>query len=135
MIQEILDFKTWVLSCLRDGPETLVGHTNMHLFNFFVDSFGWPMMQYKVSLINSIWSPIEGPLIQLWKVNADGFPKLPTRVCSIVPYCPIWGHDVVRLVDREKFINVGLFKYVEFWKQGSEQSVACVMKISPYVDY
>ncbi len=37
LIQEIPNFKTWVLGCLKDGPETLVGHINMHLFNFFVD--------------------------------------------------------------------------------------------------
>jgi hypothetical protein len=44
LIQEILDFKTWVLGCLKDGLETLVGHTNLHLFRFFVDSFGWLVM-------------------------------------------------------------------------------------------
>jgi hypothetical protein len=54
LIQEILDFKTWVFGYLKDGPETLVGHTNMHLFRFFVDSFGWPMMKFKVSPIDSI---------------------------------------------------------------------------------
>jgi hypothetical protein len=42
---------------------------------------------------------------------------------------------VVRSVDREKFISVGLFKYVEFWKQFIEQSVTYVIKTSPYVDY
>jgi hypothetical protein len=47
---------------------------------------------------------------------------LPIGVCYLVPYCPIWGHDAVRLVERKKFINVGLSKYVEFWKQGIEQN-------------
>jgi hypothetical protein len=72
------------------------------------------MMQYKVSLIDNVWSPIKGPAIQLRKVNADGFPNLPTRVPSFIPYCPIWGHDAVRLVEKEKFISVELSKYVEF---------------------
>jgi hypothetical protein len=49
LIQEVLDFKSWVLSCLKDGLETLVRHTNIHLFRFFIDSLGWLMMQYKVS--------------------------------------------------------------------------------------
>jgi hypothetical protein len=78
---------------------------------------------------------MEGPPIQLWKVNADGFPKLATRVCSLVPYCPIWGHYAVRLVENEKFINVGLSTYVEFRKQGIKQSATYAMKINPYVDY
>jgi hypothetical protein len=44
LIQEIPNFKTWVLGCLKDGPETLVGHINMHLFNFFVDLSSQPVM-------------------------------------------------------------------------------------------
>jgi hypothetical protein len=31
LIKEILNFKSWVLGCLNDGPKMLVGHTNMHL--------------------------------------------------------------------------------------------------------
>ncbi len=41
-------FKGW--------SKTLVRHIDMHIFRFFVDSFGWPMMYYKVSPIDSIWS-------------------------------------------------------------------------------
>jgi hypothetical protein len=65
----------------------------------------------------------------------DGSPKLLTKVPNLVPYRPIWGHDAMRLVEREKFINVGLFKYVEFWKQFIEQSTTYGMKMNPYVDY
>jgi hypothetical protein len=52
-----------------------------------------PMMQYKVSLIGSVWSPMDGPLIKLWKVNPNGSPKLPTKVPSPIPYHLIWGND------------------------------------------
>jgi hypothetical protein len=34
--------------------EVLVGHTNMHLFQIFVDSSRWLVMQYKVFPIDSI---------------------------------------------------------------------------------
>ncbi len=105
-------FSSW--PCLKDSPKTLVRHTNMLTLNFFVDSFGWLMMQYKVTPTDIIYNPIETPLIQLWKVNANGSPKLPTRVPNLIPYCPIWDHDEVRLMEREKFINVRLSKYVEF---------------------
>jgi hypothetical protein len=54
LIQEILDFKSWVLGCLKDGPKTLVGHTNIHLFRFFIGSLGWLVMQYKVSPTNHV---------------------------------------------------------------------------------
>jgi hypothetical protein len=88
-IQDILDFKAWVCGCLKDGLETLVRHINMHLFRFFVNSFGCLMIQYKISPINSIWSPMEGLPIQLWKVNPNGSPKLPIGVPNLVPYRPI----------------------------------------------
>ncbi len=35
LIQEIPNFKSWVLSCLKDGPKTLIGHIDMHLFRLF----------------------------------------------------------------------------------------------------
>jgi hypothetical protein len=38
LIQEIPNFKTWVFGYLKDGLETLVEHTDMHLFRFFMDS-------------------------------------------------------------------------------------------------
>jgi hypothetical protein len=38
------NFKTWVVCCLKNGLETLVRHIDMHLFRFFVDSLGWPIM-------------------------------------------------------------------------------------------
>jgi hypothetical protein len=114
LIHEILDFKSWVLGCLKDGPEMLVGHTNMHLFRFFVDSLGWLVMQYHVSPINHVWSPIDGPSIRLWKTNPDSSPKLLTGIPSLILYRPIWGNDAARLVEREKFISFGLIKYMDF---------------------
>jgi hypothetical protein len=54
LIQEILDFKYQGLGCLKDGLETLVKHTDMHLFKLFVDSSNWLMMQYKGSPIDLI---------------------------------------------------------------------------------
>jgi hypothetical protein len=135
LIQKILDFKSWVLGYLKDGPKMLVGHTDMNLFYFFVDSLGWPMMQYKVSPTNMMWSPINGPLIKLWKTNLDGLPKLPTGVPSLVLYLPIWGNDALKSVEREKFITFGLSKCMDLWKVGIVQSSIYEMKMKPYVEY
>jgi hypothetical protein len=44
-----------------------------------------------------VWNPIKGLAFQLWKANLDGSPKLPIKVPSLVLYCPIWGHDAMRL--------------------------------------
>jgi hypothetical protein len=111
---KILDFKTWAFGCLKDSLETLVRHIYLHFFRFFMHLFGWPLIQYKISLTDIIWSPTERPLIQLWKVNSNGFPRLPIGVLSFIPYCRILGHDAIRLVEREKFINARLTKYMEF---------------------
>jgi hypothetical protein len=43
------------LRFFKDGPEMLVGHTDMHMFRFFVYSSSWLMMQYKVSHIDFVW--------------------------------------------------------------------------------
>ncbi len=110
LIQNILDFKTWALGCLKDRLETLVGHINLHIFRFFMHLSRWPMIQYKITLTDNIWSPTERLLIQLWKVNSNGFPKLPIGVLSLIPYGPISSHDVVTLVEREKFISARLSK-------------------------
>jgi hypothetical protein len=40
LIQEIPNFKSWVLGYMKDGLKMLIGHTNMHLFRFVVDSSG-----------------------------------------------------------------------------------------------
>jgi hypothetical protein len=92
----------------------LVGHIDMHMFKFFVDSLSWLVMQYKVSPTNLIWSPINGPPIRLWKANPNNSPKFPTRVPSPILYHPIWGNDALRSVENEKFISYGLSKYVDF---------------------
>jgi len=78
MINDIPNLESWVVGCLNDGLETLVGHTEMHLFKFFVDLLVWLVMQYKVSPTNLVWSPIDAPLIRLWKTNPNGSPKLHT---------------------------------------------------------
>jgi hypothetical protein len=45
LIQEILNFKSWVNRYLNNGLDIFVGHMEMHLFHFFVDEVRWPMMQ------------------------------------------------------------------------------------------
>lgn len=44
LIQEIPNLESWVVSCLKDGHETLLGHMDMHLFIFFIELFRWLVM-------------------------------------------------------------------------------------------
>jgi hypothetical protein len=43
--------------------------------------------------------------------------KLPTRVCSLVPYCPIWGHNAVRSIGRKK---LSMLDYLNTWDFGNK---------------
>ncbi len=107
----------------------------MHLFRLFIDSSGWLVMQYKVSPIDFIQSPIDGLLIRLWKANLNVSPKLPNRIPSPILYHPIWGNDASRLMEREKFINFNLSKYMDFWKVGIAQNSTYEMKVKMCVEY
>jgi len=47
-----------------EGWARNLGWAYIHAFvSFFVDSIGWHVMQYKVSPINALWSPKDGPPI------------------------------------------------------------------------
>ncbi len=60
LIQEILDFKSWVNEYLNDGLNVFVDYTEMHLFQFFMEKVRWLMMQYKLSHTNALWSLKDG---------------------------------------------------------------------------
>jgi len=72
------------------------------------------VMQYKVSPIDPIWSPIDVPPIILWKTNPNGSLKIPMGIPSLVPYRPIWGIDPLMSTKRQKFIIIRLSKYMDF---------------------
>ncbi len=92
-------------------------------------------MLYKISPTYNVCSPMDAPPIKCWKINPNGSPKLPIRILNLVPYCLILSHDALKSVEREKFINVELSKYMEFWKQSIEQNATYKMKMIPYVEY
>jgi hypothetical protein len=77
---------------------------------------------------------IDAPPIRLWNINPNGLLKLPIRIPCPIPYCLIWGNDVSKSVEREKFISARLSKYV-FWKVETAQSSTYEMKMRPYVEY
>jgi hypothetical protein len=44
LIQEILDFKSWVNGYLNDALDVLVNHMGLHLFRFSMDKVVWLVM-------------------------------------------------------------------------------------------
>jgi hypothetical protein len=61
----------------------------MHSFFKIVDSFGWPMMQYKLLPIDLMWILKYDLAIQWWKFGDHGCPKLPNGVSKFIPFCLI----------------------------------------------
>jgi len=100
-----------------------------------VDEVRWLMMQYKVSLINVLWSPKDGSIIQLWKEDGIGHAKLLVKVLNLVPFCPIWGNDELEVGEEERFVNSGISKYIEFWKLTMSKDDSYFRVTGPYVKY
>ena len=85
-IQEVANFK----SCYqRSGAAHLIGLGEMHLFKFYVDNNGWPVMRYKKSAVDAQWQPLNRPPVRLWVANGDGNPKLPQGSPRPVPFKPM----------------------------------------------
>jgi hypothetical protein len=84
-------------------------------FNFFVDEVGCLMMQYKVSLIDVLWSPKDGPTIWLWK--EDGIERANQNYWWGFESCSIlldMGNDELSASEKERFISNGISKDIEF---------------------
>ena len=76
-IQEVADFKSFIHGYQSSGATRLIGLGEMHLFKFYVDDDGWPVMRYKKSAVDAQWQPLNRPPIRLWVANGNGGPKLP----------------------------------------------------------
>jgi hypothetical protein len=50
----------------------------------------------------------------LWQVDDLGHPKLPQGLPTPIPFHLIWGIDPTKSINKEKIINDGFSKYVEF---------------------
>ena len=85
LIEEVPDFKQFVEGYLNSGSDSLHGHSQAQQFKFYMDSNGWPLMQYKILCMDIDWLPKEGGGIRLWKETIDGRPYLPIGVPRPLP--------------------------------------------------
>ncbi len=82
-----------------------------------------------------MWSLKEGPAIQLWKSEDEGWPKLSSGVPKLIPFHPIWGNNITKAMEKKNFITFVISKYLEFWNLNilKDPNHADIMK--PYIDY
>jgi hypothetical protein len=57
------------------------------------------------------------------------------EVLNLVPFCLIWRIDELRGGEKDKFINNGIFKYIEFWRLGMLKDNSYSKVMGPYVKY
>jgi len=81
-----------------------------------MDEVRWLVMQYKISPTDVLWSFKDGATIRLWKEDVVGRAKLLAGVLNPVPFHLIWGINELMASEKERFINIGISKYIEFWK-------------------
>ena len=55
LIEEVLDFKGFIVGCIVEGDGALEGHTKVQQFKFYVNSNGYPMMKYRILYIDTNW--------------------------------------------------------------------------------
>jgi hypothetical protein len=68
-------------------------------------------------------------------LDDQGHPKLPRGIPKPIPFHPIWGNDVLKSIEKERFINVGISKYLNFWKFNILKDEMYVRVMKPYIDY
>ena len=148
-VQEIADFKSYIKGYQCDGATRLIGLGDMHLFKFYVDSDGWPVMRWKKSAVDTEWQPQNKPAIRLWKEDDNGRPLLPSGPLDPVPFKHMWGSEVpsttgnqekaresaAKATERRTFMMLGIRKYIEYWESGRRRCSTFAAAFEPYVQY
>ena len=148
-IQELGDFKSFIKGFLCSGTAYIIGLGEMHLFKFYVDVDGVPVMKYKKLAVDSNWLPSDRPSRCLWKKDSRGWPMLPPGCLKRTPFKHVWGNEVPNpLGNQEKarkkaqkatvnkdFILSGLEKYIQYWRNGMTRCEGFASAFGPYVEY
>ncbi len=134
LIQEISYFKTWVLMFKGWPWNFSKGYWYAVLDFLLIHPIGmWCCTKFHPHIMFVVpWMGLQSNYGKLIPMDHQSVPII---ILSLVPYCPILGHDTFKFVEREKFINVELSKYMDFWKQSIEQNATYKMKMIPYVEY
>nr|PNR58557.1 hypothetical protein PHYPA_005552 [Physcomitrium patens] len=122
LVQEVADFKKFLVGYQHDGANRLIGLGDMHLFKFYVEEEGedkgWPVMRYKKRATDQSWLP-PGPAVKMWRANDDGTPKLPTGV----PLRPLWANVAVDPAKKKQEAHAGrrMYDKTEFYPAGHSE--------------
>jgi len=79
LIEEVPDFKGFIVGLFLDSDDILVGYTKSQQVKFYLDSFGYLVMKYKLLCIDATWLGKKGRGIKLWKEDTKGQILWPRR--------------------------------------------------------
>ena len=105
LVEEVSDFKGFIAPFIASHDKSLKGHRSAQRFKFYKHSNRWPMMQYKISYINSYWLPKEVGGIKLWKEDDSRKPLLPRGEPLLLASKYMKNLDDI-VKDLESFINL-----------------------------
>ena len=78
VIEEVPDFKEFIRPYMASTKaKSLSGHSKGRQFRFFVDTDGWPLMQYKLKCTDRTWLPRNKPGVRLWQADEYDRPRVP----------------------------------------------------------
>ena len=107
LIEEVLDFKSFIEGAIVDKEEVLVGHTKPQQVKFYLDGTGCPRMKYKLFCTDVEWLGEGGAGIKMWKEDAQGRSLWPRGEPVPVPQRTMRGVE-----DIER----GVSGFVKYWE-------------------
>ena len=107
LIEEVLDFKSFIEGVILDKKEVLVGNTKSQQVKFYLDGTGCPRMKYKLFCADVEWLREGGAGIKIWKEDAQGHSLWPRGESLLVPQRTMRGVE-----DIER----GISGFVKYWE-------------------
>ena len=115
LIQEVPNLKKFIADWILDGEESLMGHTKVHQFKFYVDSTGTLVLKYKIYCYDEEWLlKGEGNGIKLWKEDLEGRSLWPCGVSDVVKL-----ETMCHLTEVVKELS----RFIDHWERSSEKSI------------
>ena len=108
VIEEVPNFKEFIkLYMASKKSKSLSGQSKGRQFKFFVNTEGWPLMQYKLKCTDKTWLPQNKPDVRLWQADEHDCPRIPL----------IGSPDAVHPSKLENFAEIirGLTTYIAYW--------------------
>jgi len=105
LIEEVLDFKSFIEDLICKREDALVDHTKEQQFKFYLNVASVSIMMYKHYCMDNNWLPEEG--IKLWQEDIERWSLWPHGELVLIVHLPMKSVDD---------IYKGLSRFIKYWK-------------------